>query len=79
MHLIVGNCESATVMNISVLVCMAGQQLGIPFAPVFLDPATKGRAILRGVNYASGGSGILDFTGYNFVRALKMPIRLIDN
>lgn len=49
----------------------AGQLLGIPFGPVFLDPTTKGKAILRGVNYASGGSGILDFTGYTFVSSKR--------
>jgi hypothetical protein len=31
------------------------------------EPATKGKVILQGVNYASGGAGILDFTGYAFV------------
>lgn len=46
---------------------IADQLLGIPFVPVFLDPTAKGKAILKGVNYASGGAGILDFTGYTFV------------
>lgn len=46
--------------------------LGIPFAPVFLNPAAKGKAILRGVNYASGGAGILDFTGYTFVNRIPL-------
>ncbi|XP_051199668.1 GDSL esterase/lipase At1g29670 [Lolium perenne] len=31
--------------------------------PTFADPATRGRAALHGVNFASGGSGILDDTG----------------
>jgi len=48
---------------------LAGQLLGLPsFVPVFMNPATKGKVILQGVNYASGGAGILDFTGYAFVR-----------
>jgi hypothetical protein len=47
---------------------LAGQLLGLPsFVPVFMNPATKGKVILQGVNYASGGAGILDFTGYAFV------------
>ncbi|XP_031487449.1 GDSL esterase/lipase At1g29670-like [Nymphaea colorata] len=36
------------------------QLLGLPrLLPVFNDPLTKGSAILSGVNYATGGSGIL--------------------
>ncbi|XP_022972885.1 GDSL esterase/lipase At4g16230-like [Cucurbita maxima] len=31
--------------------------------PPFADPSTKGKKIVHGVNYASGGSGILDNTG----------------
>jgi hypothetical protein len=49
-------------------ILLAGQLLGLPsFVPVFMNPATKGKVILQGVNYASGGAGILDFTGYAFV------------
>ncbi|KAG0568701.1 hypothetical protein M758_6G036300 [Ceratodon purpureus] len=59
-------CNGRTVADI------IGQYLGIPFGPVFLDPAAKGKAILRGLNYASGGAGILDFTGYNFVNRIPM-------
>ncbi|KAF3788759.1 hypothetical protein EJ110_NYTH15721 [Nymphaea thermarum] len=40
-----------------------GQLLGLPhLLPVFYDPHTRGSSILAGVNYASGGSGILDST-----------------
>ncbi|KAG0587397.1 hypothetical protein KC19_2G161500 [Ceratodon purpureus] len=59
-------CNGRTVADI------VGQLLGLPFAPVFLDPAAKGKSILKGVNYASGGAGILDFTGYNFVNRLPL-------
>lgn len=47
----------------------AGQQLGglSEFSPPYLDPTTKGAATLHGVNYASGGGGILNFTGKIFV------------
>jgi hypothetical protein len=40
-----------------------GELLRLPAIPTFADPATRGRAALRGVNFASGGSGILDTTG----------------
>ncbi|CAL9202429.1 unnamed protein product [Musa hybrid cultivar] len=41
-----------------------GQLLMLPsLIPPFADPKTKGRRIVHGVNYASGGSGILDHTG----------------
>lgn len=43
-----------------------GELLRLPAAgllPPFADPATRGRAALHGVNFASGGSGILDLTG----------------
>ncbi|KAF3792738.1 GDSL esterase/lipase [Nymphaea thermarum] len=38
-----------------------GQLLGIhDFLPAALDPETRGKRVLAGVNYASGGSGILE-------------------
>ncbi|ERN15218.1 hypothetical protein AMTRI_Chr05g67790 [Amborella trichopoda] len=41
-----------------------GQLVKIPrLLPAFADPRSKGNVTLRGVNYASGGSGILDETG----------------
>ncbi|KAJ0964714.1 hypothetical protein J5N97_025852 [Dioscorea zingiberensis] len=41
-----------------------GELLRLPsFIPPFSDPSTVGQRILHGVNYASGGSGILDHTG----------------
>ncbi|WVZ79784.1 hypothetical protein U9M48_027321 [Paspalum notatum var. saurae] len=41
-----------------------GELLRLPgLVPPFADPRTRGRAALRGVNFASGGSGILDHTG----------------
>ncbi|PIN19027.1 Triacylglycerol lipase [Handroanthus impetiginosus] len=40
------------------------EKLGLPnYIPPFNDPLTKGSKIIHGVNYASGGSGILDNTG----------------
>jgi len=37
------------------------------YSPPFLAPNTTGGAILNGVNYASGGAGILNATGKIFV------------
>ena len=40
-----------------------GDVLGFPRIPAFSDPLTKGIGLSFGVNYASAGSGILDYTG----------------
>ncbi|CAN6194828.1 unnamed protein product [Urochloa humidicola] len=41
-----------------------GELLGLPgLVSPFADPRTRGAAALHGVNFASGGSGILDNTG----------------
>lgn len=46
----------------------SGEELGIPnYAVPFLAPNATGKAILYGVNYASGGGGILNQTGRIFV------------
>ncbi|KZV33066.1 zinc finger protein [Dorcoceras hygrometricum] len=43
---------------------LLGQKLGLPdYIPPFSDPSTNGSKIINGVNFASGGSGILDDTG----------------
>lgn len=48
---------------------LLGDYLGLPSSiPPFSDPSTKGTKIVHGVNYASGGSGILDNTGFIAVR-----------
>ena len=45
-----------------------GEELGQPkYAVPFLAPNATGKAILHGVNYASGGGGILNATGRIFV------------
>lgn len=38
------------------------------FTPPYLDPNTVGDKVLKGVNYASSGSGILNDTGKVWVR-----------
>ncbi len=46
----------------------SGQAFGDKsFPPPYLAPNTQADAIHRGINYASGASGILDKTGSLFV------------
>ncbi|KAF6160588.1 hypothetical protein GIB67_019528 [Kingdonia uniflora] len=53
------------------------EELGLPsYAIPFLAPNTTGRAILNGVNYASGGGGIMNQTGRIFVNRLSMDIQI---
>lgn len=50
---------------------MTEQELGFAnFTPPYLAPTTVGDVLLRGVNYASAGSGIFNSTGYTFVSFL---------
>lgn len=45
-----------------------GDKMGLPRPPAFLDPSLNEDMILEnGVNYASGGGGILNETGSYFV------------
>ncbi|CAA2981298.1 GDSL esterase/lipase At2g23540-like [Olea europaea var. sylvestris] len=54
-----------------------GEGLGQPhYAMPFLSPNTTGRTILSGVNYASGGGGIMNATGRIFVNRLSMDIQV---
>ncbi|XP_057971572.1 GDSL esterase/lipase At2g23540-like [Malania oleifera] len=54
-----------------------GEELGQPnYAVPFLAPNCTGKAILSGVNYASGGGGILNQTGRIFVNRLSMEIQV---
>lgn len=47
---------------------VAGDMMGLPRPPAFLDPAVNEDVILaRGLNYASGGAGILNETSSLFV------------
>uniref|UniRef100_A0A0D9WR90 GDSL esterase/lipase n=1 Tax=Leersia perrieri TaxID=77586 RepID=A0A0D9WR90_9ORYZ len=50
-----------------------GELLRLPaLIPPFSDPATRGVAALHGVDFASGGSGILDLTGHNTGEVLSL-------
>ncbi|PKA47101.1 GDSL esterase/lipase [Apostasia shenzhenica] len=47
---------------------IVGDRMGLPRPPAFLDPSLDGDTILeKGVNYASGGGGILNETSSLFV------------
>lgn len=54
-----------------------GEMLGqADYSPPFLAPNTTGGAILNGVNYASGGGGILNATGKVFVNRIGMDVQV---
>ncbi|XP_051140489.1 GDSL esterase/lipase At2g23540 [Andrographis paniculata] len=56
---------------------IVGEELGQPhYALPFLAPNTTGRVVLHGVNYASGGGGIMNATGRIFVNRLSMDIQV---
>ncbi|KAL0914049.1 hypothetical protein M5K25_017548 [Dendrobium thyrsiflorum] len=56
---------------------IVGEELGqADFSQPFLAPNATGRAILNGVNYASGGGGILNGTGQIFVNRLGLEIQV---
>ncbi|KAI5665874.1 hypothetical protein M9H77_15727 [Catharanthus roseus] len=56
---------------------IVGEELGQPhYATPFLAPNCTGRAVLYGVNYASGGGGIMNATGRIFVNRLSMDIQV---
>ncbi|OIW08861.1 hypothetical protein TanjilG_25104 [Lupinus angustifolius] len=58
-------------------ITFSGEELGQPnFAAPFLAPNATGKAILYGVNYASGGGGILNATGRIFVNRIGMDIQV---
>ena len=54
-----------------------GQALGAKsFPPPYLAPNTQDESIHRGINYASGASGILDETGLLFVSTIYVHVNL---
>ncbi|KAF0901847.1 hypothetical protein E2562_006473 [Oryza meyeriana var. granulata] len=58
-----------------------GELLRLPaagFLPPFADPSTRGHAALHGVNFASGGSGILDLTGQNTGEVLSLKQQITN-
>lgn len=56
---------------------IVGEELGQQhYAVPFLAPNSTGRTILHGINYASGGGGIMNATGRIFVNRLSMDIQV---
>ncbi|CAL9009382.1 unnamed protein product [Prunus brigantina] len=47
------------------------EKLGIPSPPPYLSVSQNDDALLKGVNYASGGAGILNDTGLYFIQRLS--------
>ncbi|KAI4311083.1 hypothetical protein MLD38_036012 [Melastoma candidum] len=61
------------------IVDIIAEDLGFEdYTPPYLAPTTTGTAILRGVNYASGGGGILNHTGQIFGGRINLDAQ-IDN
>ncbi|KAL3505621.1 hypothetical protein ACH5RR_031003 [Cinchona calisaya] len=60
------------------IIDILGEELGINVVPPFLAPTTSGPVVLQGVNYASGGGGILNHTGKIFVGRINLDAQL-DN
>lgn len=59
------------------LLMNAGDKMGLPRPPAFLDPSLTEDVILEnGVNFASGGGGILNETGGLFVSCKPKDIQL---
>ncbi|XP_010417101.1 PREDICTED: GDSL esterase/lipase At2g23540-like [Camelina sativa] len=56
---------------------IVGEELGSAnYAIPFLAPNATGKALLAGVNYASGGGGIMNGTGRIFVNRLGMDVQV---
>ncbi|XP_027361863.1 GDSL esterase/lipase At2g23540-like [Abrus precatorius] len=56
---------------------IVGEELGQPnYAVPYLAPNASGKAILNGVNYASGGGGVLNATGSIFRNRIGMDIQV---
>lgn len=56
---------------------IVGEEMGVPqYAVPFLSPNATGKNILYGVNYASGGGGILNSTGRIFVNRIGMDVQV---
>lgn len=60
------------------LTCASGDITGLTRPPAFLDPSLTEDIILQnGVNYASGGGGILNETGSLFVSCNHLQFILL--
>jgi len=72
-----GGAPTGRFTNGRTIADIIGEMLGqADYSPPFLAPNTSGGAILNGVNYASGGGGILNGTGKVFVNRIGMDLQV---
>ncbi|CAD6210921.1 unnamed protein product [Miscanthus lutarioriparius] len=74
-----GHQPTGRYTNGRTIIDILGQEMGLGgFVPPYMAPETTGDAVMRGVNYASGGGGILNQTGSIFGGRLNLDAQ-IDN
>lgn len=68
-------------LMVSFFMNFVAEKLGISSPPPYLSLSQNDDAVLKGVNYASGGAGILNDTGLYFViiRSFKNDLFLLSN
>ena len=54
----------------------SAMKLGLPLVPVYANQSIQGAKLLQGVNFASGASRIMGYTGIEFVRFLCLIFSL---
>ena len=54
----------------------SAMKLGLPLVPAYANRSIQGAKLLQGVNFASGASGIMGYTGIEFVRFLCLIFSL---
>ncbi|BAF11828.1 GDSL esterase/lipase At4g16230 [Oryza sativa Japonica Group] len=73
-----GHQPTGRYTNGRTIVDILGQEMSGGFVPPYLAPETAGDVLLKGVNYASGGGGILNQTGSIFGGRINLDAQ-IDN
>ncbi|CAM0872906.1 unnamed protein product [Alopecurus aequalis] len=74
-----GHQSTGRYTNGRTIVDILGQELGLGgFVPPYMDPNTTGDVLFRGVNYASGGGGILNQTGSIFGGRINLDAQIDD-
>jgi hypothetical protein len=72
-----GGMPTRRFTNVRTITDVIGQMLGqTDYSPPFLAPNTTGDAILNGVNYTSGGAGILNTTSKIFANRIGMDLQV---
>uniref|UniRef100_A0ACD5WYI2 Uncharacterized protein n=1 Tax=Avena sativa TaxID=4498 RepID=A0ACD5WYI2_AVESA len=74
-----GHRPTGRYTNGRTIIDILGQELGLGgFVPPYMDPNTTGDVLFRGVNYASGGGGILNQTGSIFGGRINLDAQIDD-